>query len=40
LAIVRTIADAHGASLQLTPNDEGPGLCIAASFPARVEAYA
>ena len=40
LAIVRTIADAHGAVLHLTANSDGRGLCIAASFPARAEAYA
>jgi two-component system sensor histidine kinase TctE len=40
LAIVRTIADAHGAGLRLESNPDGFGLCIAATFPARVEAYA
>jgi two-component system sensor histidine kinase TctE len=39
LAIVRTIADAHGAGVRLQANDGG-GLCVAATFPATVEAYA
>jgi len=40
LAIVRTIAGAHGASVDLAPNPSGTGLCIAATFPAKSEAYA
>jgi two-component system sensor histidine kinase TctE len=40
LAIVRTIADAHGASVVLQGNPDGVGLCVAASFPLRVEALA
>jgi signal transduction histidine kinase len=40
LAIVRTIATAHGASVRLVRNPGGRGLCIAATFPAMVEAYA
>jgi len=40
LAIVRTIAGAHGASVDLAPNPSGAGLCIAATFPAKSEAYA
>jgi len=39
LAIVRTIAGAHGASVRLEPN-AGGGLCVAATFPVTVEAYA
>jgi two-component system sensor histidine kinase TctE len=40
LAIVRTIADVHGATVTLEPNRDGPGLCVAASFPAHAEAIA
>jgi two-component system sensor histidine kinase TctE len=40
LAIVRTIADAHGASVVLEANPDGVGLCVAASFPMRVEVLA
>jgi len=40
LAIVRTIAGAHGASVDIAPNPSGAGLCIAATFPAKSEAYA
>ncbi len=40
LAIVRTIAGAHGASVHIEPNRDGPGLCIAASFPRLAEATA
>jgi two-component system sensor histidine kinase TctE len=39
LAIVRTIAGAHGATVRLESNDGG-GLCVAATFPATIEAYA
>jgi two-component system sensor histidine kinase TctE len=39
LAIVRTIAGAHGASVRLDAN-AGGGLCVAATFPVTVEAYA
>jgi two-component system sensor histidine kinase TctE len=39
LAIVRTIADAHGAGVRLE-SAQGGGLCIAATFPATVEAFA
>ena len=40
LAIVRTIAGAHGASVDIAPSPSGAGLCIAATFPAKSAAYA
>jgi two-component system sensor histidine kinase TctE len=40
LAIVRTIAGAHGATVDIAANPSGVGLCVAARFSASAEAYA
>jgi two-component system sensor histidine kinase TctE len=40
LAIVRTIAGAHGATVDVAADPNGVGLCIAATFPVESEAYA
>ncbi len=33
LTIVRDVADAHGGSLEITPNMEGPGACVTLVLP-------